>query len=247
MTDDPRAEKFLELFNKGKEFTEELLRENERLRNRLGNLEGEVRHLQERFEEVEQENKDFASRYVEIEEQNNNLASLYVASYQLHSTLDFREVIQVVQEIILNLIGAQSFAILLLDENTNQLCTIACYGQKFMPGLDKISVRLGEGVLGGVAKSGESYYLHQDAGGGNVSLDRPLAAVPLKIKDQVIGAIAVYKLLVQKDAFSAVDYELFALLAAHASTAIFSAKLYSQSERKLNTIQSFLDLLTTTS
>lgn len=245
MTDDPRAEKFLELFNKGKEFTEELLRENERLRYRLGNLEGEVRDLQERFQEVEQENKDFASRYVEIEEQNNNLASLYVASYQLHSTLDFREVIQVVQEIILNLIGAKSFAILLLDENTNELRTIACDGEEVVPGLEKISVRLGEGVLGGVAKSGESYYLPQDASG--VTLERPLAAVPLKIKEHVIGVIAVYKLLVQKDAFSAVDYELFALLAAHASTAIFSAKLYSQSERKLNTIQSFLDLLTTTS
>ena len=37
------------------------------------------------------------------------------------------------------------------------------------------------------------------------------------------------------------------LLAAHAATAIFSSKLYSQSERKLNTIQSFLDLLTTSS
>ena len=41
--------------------------------------------------------------------------------------------------------------------------------------------------------------------------------------------------------------EAFALLAAHAATAIFAAKLYAQSERKLNTIQSFLDLLTTTS
>ena len=30
MTEDSRAEKFLELFNKGKEFTEELLRENQR-------------------------------------------------------------------------------------------------------------------------------------------------------------------------------------------------------------------------
>ena len=45
--------------------------------------------------------------------------------------------------------------------------------------------------------------------------------------------------------FTVVDYELFSLLAAHAATAIFSSKLYSQSERKLNTIQSFLDLLTT--
>jgi hypothetical protein len=40
-----------------------------------------------------------------------------------------------------------------------------------------------------------------------------------------------------------VDYELFTLLAGHAATAIFSAKLYSESERKLSTIQSFIGLL----
>jgi transcriptional regulator with GAF, ATPase, and Fis domain len=247
MAEDPRFDKFLELFNKGKEFTEELLRENQRLRYRLATIEGEVKQLEERFHEIEAENKDFAARYVEIEEQNNNLANLYVASYQLHSTLDFREVVQIVEEILINLIGSGTFAILLLDEKTNDLQTVASEGDDAMPGIDKISVRLGEGVLGTVARSGESYYFSQDPRGGAVSIDRPLAAVPLKIKDQVIGLIAIYKLLQQKEAFSAVDYELFALLAAHAATAVFASKLYSQSERKLNTIQSFLDLLTTTS
>jgi transcriptional regulator with GAF, ATPase, and Fis domain len=262
-----KAEKFLELFNKGKEFTEELLRENQRLRFRLASLEteaaaseevqrlrAEVQQLTEenrriamRFKEVEEENKDFANRYIEIEEQNNNLANLYVASYQLHSTLDFREVIQIVQEIVINLIGAEAFAILLLDEKTNELKTIASEGEDVMPGTDAISVRLGDGVLGNVAKTGGSYYINQDVEGGRVTIDKPLAAVPLKIKEHVIGLIAIYRLLQQKDSFSAVDYELFSLLAAHAATAIFSSKLYSQSERKLNTIQSFLDLLTTSS
>jgi len=266
-----RAEKFLELFNKGKEFTEELLKENQRLRYRLATLEtestagsneevlrlrSEVQQLTEenrrialRFKEVEEENKDFANRYIEVEEQNNNLANLYVASYQLHSTLDFREVIQIVQEIVINLIGAESFAILLLDEKTNELKTIASEGEDVMPGIETISTRLGDGVLGSVAKTGESYYINQDLddGGGKISLEKPLAAVPLKIKEHVIGLVVIYKLLQQKDSFSAVDYELFSLLAAHAATAIFSSKLYSQSERKLNTIQSFLDLLTTTS
>src|SRR5258707_6836067 len=94
-----RAEKFLELFNKGKEFTEELLRENQRLRYRLATLETEStagfdeevkrlraevlqlteenRRIAQRFKEVEEENKDFANRYIEVEEQNNNLANLY--------------------------------------------------------------------------------------------------------------------------------------------------------------------------
>jgi nitrate/nitrite-specific signal transduction histidine kinase len=268
MTDESRAEKFLELFNKGKEFTEELLRENQRLRYRVATLENERaattpeevarlrseiqqltdenRRIAQRFREVEEENKDFANRYIEIEEQNNNLANLYVASYQLHSTLDFREVIQIVQEIVINLVGAESFAILLLDEKTNELKTIASEGADEMPGMSGVSARLGEGILGTVAKTGESYYVNQDVEGGRVTLEKPLAAVPLKIKEHVIGLVAIYKLLQQKDSFSAVDYELFSLLAAHAATAIFSSKLYSQSERKLNTIQSFLDLLTTT-
>lgn len=266
MSEETKAEKFLEIFSKGKEFTEELLKENQRLRFRLAAIESsretagldevetlkaQVQHLTEenrriqlRFREVEEENKDFANRYVEIEEQNNNLANLYVASYQLHSTLDFREVIQIVQEIVINLVGAESFSILLLDEKTNELKTIAWEGDDVMPGVDKMSARLGEGILGKVAKSGESYYVNQDTDGGEVTLDKPLAAVPLKIKEHVIGIIAIHRLLQQKDAFSAVDYELFSLLAAHAATAIFSSKLYSQSERKLNTIQSFLDLLT---
>jgi GAF domain. len=264
-----KAEKFLDLFNKGKEFTEELLRENQRLRFRVASFEGtdgggtgshdeiqrlrdqvqqlveENRRLTARFQEVEEENKDFANRYIEIEEQNNNLANLYVASYQLHSTLDFREVIQIVQEIIINLIGAESFSILLLDEKTNELRTIASEGEDTVPGVSQLSARLGEGILGRVAKTGESHYINQDEEGGEVGIDKPLAAVPLKIKEHVIGLIVIFRLLQQKDSFSAVDYELFSLLAAHAATAIFSSKLYSQSERKLNTIQSFLDLLTT--
>src|SRR5260370_37736893 len=229
MTEESRAEKFLELLNKSRDFTEELLRDNERLRGRLGALQ--------------EENKDYATRYTEIEAQNANLAGLYVASYQLHSTLDFREVIQIVQDIIVSLIGAKSYAILLLDENTSELRTIACDGEDAMPGCEEISTHLGVGILGSVARSGDSFYLSD----GSVSLDRPLAAIPLKIKDQVIGVIAIYRLLDDKHVFTAVDYELFALLAAHAATAIFSAQLYAQSERKLNTIQSFLDLLTTTS
>ncbi|HVS30300.1 MAG TPA: GAF domain-containing protein [Thermoanaerobaculia bacterium] len=267
MSDEQKAEKFLELFNKGKEFTEELLRENQKLRYRVATLETEQsglsaeelqklreqvqqlaeenRQIQQRYEEVENENKDFAHRYLEIEEQNNNLANLYVASYQLHSTLDFREVIQIVQEIVINLVGAESFAILLLDEKTSELRTIAYEGQEITPGLETLSIQLGDGIVGQVASTGESYYVNHDVLGGAVTLQTPLAAVPLKIKDHVIGLIVIYRLLQQKDAFTAVDYELFSLLAAHAATAIFASKLYSQSERKLNTIQSFLDLLTT--
>src|SRR5213078_2474504 len=165
MTEDSRAEKFLELFNKGKEFTEELLRENQRLRYRIASLETD-----------------------QATASSDEVQRLRAEIQQLHSTLDFREVIQLVQEIVINLIGAESFAILLLDEKTNELKTIACEGEDVMPGIEGISARLGEGILGEVAKTGESYYINQDVEGtGKVTLEKPLAAVPLKIKEHVIG------------------------------------------------------------
>ena len=67
---------------------------------------------------------------------------------------------------------------------------------------------------------------------------------PLSVDDRPVGAIVTYKLLQQKDGFSALDNELFTLLAGHAATAIFASRLYAQSERKLSTIQGLVDLLT---
>mgnify|MGYP000497860781 CR=1 FL=1 len=76
-------------------------------------------------------------------------------------------------------------------------------------------------------------------------IDQPIAVIPLKIKESVIGVISINKLLVQKTSFTTMDYELFTLLAGHAATAIFSAKLYSTSSRKLTTLQGFIDMLKT--
>jgi transcriptional regulator with GAF, ATPase, and Fis domain len=261
------AEEFLQLFKKGAEFTQDLLKENERLRFRILQMEesfpdkeeetivtDENRKLVEKIEclekdkaeileriaQIERENQNFAERYVEIEAENNNLANLYIASYQLHSTLDFREVLQIITEIIINLIGAEEFAILLLDEKTNELNAMATEGvsREEIP-----SMKIGSGIIGSVAKTGENFFV-DDIEGYSRDFLNPMVCIPLKIKEHVIGLIVIYKLLIQKKTFAPVDYELFTLLAGHAATAIFSSKLYSESERKLSTIQGFLDLLT---
>lgn len=260
-----RGEEFLQAFKKGAEFTQDLLKENERLRYRIVELEEAVRskgggevpskmleqkvkqleeekeEILQRIREVEAENQDFANRYVEVEEENNNLANLYIASYQLHSTLDFSEVLQIIMEIIINLVGAEIFGVLLFDEKSNQLTAFATEG---MEKEDLPPVKIGEGIIGDVVKSGENYFKENLVETEKVEPLNPLVCIPLKIKERVIGVIVIYKLLQQKDNFRDVDYELFTLLAGHAATAIFGSKLYSESERKLSTIQGFMDLLT---
>jgi len=260
-----RAEEVLGLFRKGAEFTQELLRENERLRRemarvetqqmaasdeqeweklrrellaRIESLEGERTDMLERLKQVEDENRHFTNRYIEIEEENNNLASLYVASFQLHSTLHLQEVLQIIVEIVINLIGAEVFAIYVLDEKTNVLSPVASEGAVLG---DFPLCRLGQGMVGAAVASGETACVE---GAEAADPAQPIVAIPLRVQERPIGAIAIQRLLQQKDGFSPLDHELFTLLAGHAATAIFAARLFSQSERKLNTIQGFIDLLT---
>ena len=253
-----KSQEFAQMFQKAKEFTEELLKENERLRfklaaaaspaegeertrelsSRVRELEAQLESVERRFKEVEAENKEFADRYVEIEEQNNNLANLYVASYQLHSTLDFKEVVRIVQEIVINLVGAEAFHVFVVSEKTGKLERQASEGQEAPDALG-----MGEGIIGTAARTGLSYFAEEVVHKEPTPFAQPIAVIPLKIKDSVIGVISINKLLVQKKAFTRMDHELFTLLAGHAATALFAAKLYSTSERKLTTLQGFLDRL----
>ncbi len=263
------AGEILEMVNRGMEFTKEILGENERLRFRMVQLQEEIQELGQlserkqlqvrlkeelrrlemekqrllgEYQKVEAQNREYATRYVEVEEENNNLANLYVCSYQLHSTLDFHEVLQIIMEIIINLIGAEEFGILLLDEKTRLLHPVAMEGREVgaVP-----TFPLGEGMVGRCAETGENYYAPDiSQTQQSRSVDSPLVAIPLKIKDQVIGVIVLFKLLPQKTQFANVDYELFTLLAGHAATAIFSSRLYTEAQRKLTTIKGFMELLT---
>ncbi len=210
---------------------------------RLRELEERLAELEARYRKVEEENKEFADRYIEIEEQNNNLANLYVASYQLHSTLDYKEVIRIVQEIVINLIGAEAFHLFMVSDKTGRLELETSEGQT----APVTTIGLGEGPIGQGRQDGRELLRGQVAHREATPFDQPIAVIPLKIKDSVIGVISINKLLVQKTAFTTMDYELFTLLAGHAATAIFSAKLYSTSARKLTTLQGFLDMLKTPS
>jgi hypothetical protein len=102
---------------------------------------------------------------------------------------------------------------------------------------------MSEGIIGTAARTGLSYFAEQVVVREPTPFALPIAVIPLKIKDSVIGVVSINKLLVQKKAFTSMDHELFKLLAGHAATAIFAAKLYSTSERKLSTLQGFLDML----
>jgi hypothetical protein len=258
-----KSEELVDMLRKGRQFTEELMSENERLRYRVVQLEAEkmrpaetltielerlrienshmaqkLEFLDGKFQQVEAENKDFAQRYVEVEEQNESLANLYVASHRLHSTLDSLEVVECIKEILLNMIGSEDFGLFVVDDETGALVRSGYEGET-AGGPEKANIVPGEGLEGIVVLAGEPFF-------GDSGAEEPRACVPLKIKDRVVGLIVIYTLLSHKKGLSVLDHKLLELLAGHAASALISSKLYSMTDRKLRTIEGFMSLLRVT-
>lgn len=257
------AEEFLRIFQRGLEFLREVVSENERLRYQVAALEEQLRtareqphskHLEEEvitwkhkyeellkhLEEIRTKNESIMQRFISVEEENNSLANLYIASYQLHTTLNFQEVLQIILEIVINLVGAEAFAIYLLNPRERILEPQAGEGMN-RDQLPRIPI---EGTLVGKAVLSGELYLNEDLLLRGGTPENPIVVVPLLIKGEPIGAVVLFKMLPQKTKLQEVDRELFNLLAGHAATALFAAKLYSESERKRTTMQGFIELLT---
>lgn len=237
----------LQIFRRGAEFAQELLLENERLRYRIVQLEQDLRApteschsddlLLKRISEVEREKDEmarrlraveaektaFAARLHSIENEMNNLANLYISSHQLHSTLDFDEVLAILTEIIINLIGAEEFAIMLVDENGSGLQALVLEGGSAGAGMcPRREHKLITAMSSGTIQIASSPFTADD--------DNPLVAIPLAVDGTVVGVIALYRLLCQKIQIEPLDLELFNFLAAHAGTAIMAAKLHADAQ-----------------
>lgn len=257
-----KSDELLEILRKGRTFAEELLRENERLRLKIlqletdgpdanrgatadeldrlrvenGRLRDRLAAFEARYAAVETENMDFARRFVEVEEQNDALANLYVASYQLHATLDPAEVTQSITDIVVGLIGASEYALLLVDEESNEL--VLTTGEGVAGRFERDRMKVGEGLEGGVAAS------HQPLFGAEGSDASQLACVPLMLKGECVGVIAIYRMLSQKrGGLTPIDHELLNLLAGQAATALVSSRLYAAQDRRLKTMEGFIKLL----
>jgi hypothetical protein len=223
--DDSRPEDYvLQVRDNTRRYLDELISENESLRSMVTSLERQKTQreierdsLRHRIDEICREHEDLVAQYEEIERQNNDLANLYVASYRLHETLARNEVISVIQEIVINLIGSEELAIFEADEEGRPEL-VASFGLDLStfepvalaPGrIDQVN-----GIVEQVIRSGERYVAGEvRAGGGEAGGGR------------VTGAIAVFDLLGHKPGLVPLDFELFDLLATHAATALYCSRL----------------------
>jgi GAF domain-containing protein len=200
-----------------------------------------VAELEERLHTAEGDVKELATRLVDSEHQAGRLMNLYVATYQLHSTLDPDEVQQTIAEIASNLLGARSFVLLLAHDGPEDGCDVALaegvegderWQGTYRGGDPVVDATLADGIL----------RLGAGAGGAADGGGELVAAVPLRVQQQVVGALVVLRLLDHKPILRPEDRDLLDLLSAHAASALFAARLYAAKERKVKSLQSLVEL-----
>lgn len=184
------------------------------------------------------ENTEIQSRLLELEELNSSMMSMYVSSFRLHATLILDEVVATIADILVNFIGARAYAVLI----ENDAGTLDVVAESRLDGRLPVRGIEPRGVLAEVLGS-RTAYVHTS--------DRParegvLAAVPLTMGKENVGALIVYELLSQKERLLKNDVELLSLLGGHAASALVSAQLYARADRKLKTLQGMIELLATT-
>jgi hypothetical protein len=196
-----------------------------------------TRELEGRLARTEEDMAELASQLAASERQTSRLMNLYVATYQLHATLDPIEVQQTIAEIVINLLGAEKFLLLLRrDEASDYFISFSqgindsdpplFTGERYSGGDPLVDGTLADGVLRIGAQP-----------------DSPvLAAVPLRVQGEIVGAIVILKLFDHKPSLRAEDRELLDLLSAHAASALFAARVFATKDRKLRTLESLVKL-----
>lgn len=195
----------------------ELESNNTRLREEAARLQDELRatHAQQaqlmaRLHDIREVSEQRLTEYTKLETINANLANLYVASYQLHSTLKREMVLAAIQEIVVNLVGSEEFAVFERDQD-------GAFDLAASVGIEPPDLAAARERVAQATVSGETWVTAQH---GDFT-----ACIPLKIDEAVTGFIVIRRLLAHKSGLEPVDLELFDLLGTHAAMALYTSSL----------------------
>jgi sigma-B regulation protein RsbU (phosphoserine phosphatase) len=176
-----------------------------------------------------------ASRPLELTE----LLTLMVeVSEQINSTLDLDELMARIAEIVKRAIDYEVFAILLLNEKTQELHVRFSIGHPDEL-VRNLRIKVGEGIVGRVAQTRRSILvndvLKDPSYIQSVSPMRSELAVPLITKNRLIGVIDLEA--PRTDFFNDSHLNLLELLGSRMAMALENARLYRRSVRQARTLQ----------
>ncbi len=175
-----------------------------------------------------------AALYDNMRRQIMELSTLAEASKTITSPLYLGEILRLIVEMASRMLDARLCSLMLLDEQTGELVLTASHraGERYQ---SRPSLRAGEGIVGLVAQSGEALavadvlddprFVHKDM--AREEGLRALLAVPLVVRDKVIGVFNCYK--DRPHQFTRDEISLLSTLANQTALAIENSSLIVRS------------------
>jgi hypothetical protein len=163
------------------------------------------------------ENRRLAEENQQLRQRNATLASLYVAATGLLGAADRDEALTTLQEIIVNLIGCEQFAVFAIDQADGGLALIGHAGVEPAHFADLARYH---GIINRTAGDGVTRVapFTDERGPEEMELN---ACVPLMLDGRPRAVMALFRLLPQKLRFELADRELFELLSLNAARALY--------------------------
>ncbi len=195
----------------------------------------EVRRFSQELEQrVEERTQALAEAMRELTEERDRVETLYRITSQLSISLDLDRVLNRALELVLEAVGAERAAVLMLDQNSGRLIYRAAQGteSKLPHGGRVTRFSRGEGLAGWVVEHREAAivpdirvdprWIESQAGERK---HRSALAVPLLVGEEVLGALLLFH--AQPDYFDENHLLLVETAAIQVANAINNAELYS--------------------
>lgn len=166
-------------------------------------------------------------------------------SQVLHATMDLEQILAAVIDVALDLAHAEAGSILLVDQAAESLEFAAARGPRAGE-MQAFSLAMGEGIAGWVAQTGRPVTV--DSPDADTRWQREiahatdypahnLAAVPLRLHEQVIGVLEVLNRTTGRG-FTTADLRVLETLGAQASIVIENARIYRELEHSASLARS---------
>lgn len=177
----------------------------------------------------------------ETERRAQQLSTLNQVTRQLTSTLELQPLLRSILENAVNILNTEAGSLFLVDNQTDELIfevtvgpTAAnLVGQRLPPGTGVVgkAVVTRQPVISNDVQTSTTWNSNTDRQTGYMT--RSLLAVPMEVKDRVIGVIEIMN---KKDGlqFNSDDQNLLSAFAGQAAVALENARLYTLTDRELN-------------
>jgi GAF domain-containing protein len=185
-------------------------------------------------QQIAQKDREIAELRQRLSDEVGVLRRLIQVSTQLNSTPHLEDLLRLVITAATELLSSEGCSLMLVDEETGELEFNIVAGERANE-VVKHRVPAGQGIVGWVVQNAQPaivndpsqdprFYGEIDRSLGNVT--RSILAVPLRVKDQIIGAIELINNT--KGAFDQKDLDLAEALASQSAIAIDNAVMYAR-------------------